>query len=290
MKFKAIIVAIGLATLSTHAAPINPNNNYVIKGSTGLVLDNLESYSPDSKICLSKPVKNKESQVWQLIPVKDDIYCIVSPLSTFAIDNNGNPSDGSNVIQWSLDTRNSNQYWRVTENNDGTYTFTGVNAGLNLSSTDAPQFGEPLIQKTANASSKSQKWTLEKSNVKVRVEPAKTKSDNDWENQHVFAINKEPGFSTFIPFSSLNEMKSDPYYARPWERTSSSRHMLLNGNWKFNWVKSPEERPKDFYKPQYDVTGWDEIPVPSNWEMHGYGTPIYTNKRGLTVCRHLSIV
>ena len=56
MKFKAIIVAIGLATLSTHAAPINPNNNYVIKGSTGLVLDNLESYSPDSKICLSKPV------------------------------------------------------------------------------------------------------------------------------------------------------------------------------------------------------------------------------------------
>ena len=277
MKFKAIIVAIGLATLSTHAAPINPNNNYVIKGSTGLVLDNLESYSPDSKICLSKPVKNKESQVWQLIPVKDDIYCIVSPLSTFAIDNNGNPSDGSNVIQWSLDTRNSNQYWRVTENNDGTYTFTGVNAGLNLSSTDAPQFGEPLIQKAANASSKSQKWTLEKSNVKVRVEPAKTKSDNDWENQHVFAINKEPGFSTFIPFSSLNEMKSDPYYARPWERTSSSRYMLLNGNWKFNWVKSPDERPKDFYKPSYDVAGWDEIPVPSNWEMHGYGTPIYTN-------------
>ena len=53
--------------------------------------------------------------------------------------------------------------------------------------------------------------------------------------------------------------------------------MLLNGNWKFNWVKQPEDRPKDFYKTSYDVSAWGEIPVPSNWEMQGYGTPIYTN-------------
>lgn len=51
----------------------------------------------------------------------------------------------------------------------------------------------------------------------------------------------------------------------------------MNGNWKFNWVKQPSERPVDFYKTSYDVSGWKEIPVPSNWEMHGYGTPIYTN-------------
>ena len=63
----------------------------------------------------------------------------------------------------------------------------------------------------------------------------------------------------------------------PWERTRSSRYVLLNGNWKFNWVKQPEDRPKDFYKTNYDVSAWAEIPVPSNWEMHGYGTPIYTN-------------
>ena len=49
------------------------------------------------------------------------------------------------------------------------------------------------------------------------------------------------------------------------------------GLWKFHWVKSPDLRPADFYKPEFDVSSWKEIPVPSNWEMQGYGTPIYTN-------------
>ena len=72
-------------------------------------------------------------------------------------------------------------------------------------------------------------------------------------------------------------MQGDPSYRRPWVRNRSSRYMLLNGMWKFHWVKSPDERPADFYRERYDVSAWDEIPVPSNWEMHGYGTPIYTN-------------
>ena len=42
-------------------------------------------------------------------------------------------------------------------------------------------------------------------------------------------------------------------------------------------LEQPSERPVNFYKPNYDVSGWKEIPVPSNWEMYGYGTPIYTN-------------
>jgi len=51
----------------------------------------------------------------------------------------------------------------------------------------------------------------------------------------------------------------------------------LNGKWKFNWVSKPSDRPTDFYKDNYDVTNWKEISVPSNWELQGYGTPIYTN-------------
>mgnify|MGYP001221364548 FL=1 len=51
----------------------------------------------------------------------------------------------------------------------------------------------------------------------------------------------------------------------------------LNGMWKFNFSKRPADRPADFYKPGYDTSKWAEIPVPSNWEMQGYGTPIYTN-------------
>ncbi|MEI7502137.1 MAG: glycoside hydrolase family 2 TIM barrel-domain containing protein, partial [Paludibacter sp.] len=51
----------------------------------------------------------------------------------------------------------------------------------------------------------------------------------------------------------------------------------LNGNWKFQWSPTPDQRPKDFYKTNFDVTNWKEISVPSNWELKGYGIPIYTN-------------
>lgn len=272
--FAAILL---IQTLAVYADSINPNHNYIIKGASGLVIDNQDSYSPGSKLCLAKEVTDKESQVWRFVRVEKDVYCIVSPSSDLAIDNGGNPKPGSNAIQWSHDNGNSNQLWRVVENSDGTVSITSVNAGLNLSTNDAPQFGEPLIQTLPDNSAASQKWTIRKSDLKIKNEPAKTKSKNDWENQKIFAINKEPGFSTFIPFASVQEMKSDPYYSEPWKQTNSSRYILLNGSWKFHWVKSPEERPKDFYKPSYDVTQWDIITVPSNWEMQGYGTPIYTN-------------
>ena len=72
-------------------------------------------------------------------------------------------------------------------------------------------------------------------------------------------------------------MQNDPAYRKPWLRTNSSRYMLLNGQWKFRWSKQPEDRPASFYKNGYDVSSWDNIDVPSSWEMKGYGTPIYTN-------------
>ena len=52
---------------------------------------------------------------------------------------------------------------------------------------------------------------------------------------------------------------------------------LLNGNWKFHWVDSPSKAPVDFFKADYDVSSWGTIKVPANWELNGYGTPIYVN-------------
>lgn len=51
----------------------------------------------------------------------------------------------------------------------------------------------------------------------------------------------------------------------------------LNGSWKFKWVKAPNDRPLDFMKPSFNDDNWDEIQVPSNWEVQGYGIPIYVN-------------
>ena len=51
----------------------------------------------------------------------------------------------------------------------------------------------------------------------------------------------------------------------------------LNGDWKFYWVDSPSKAPDGFYKTDFDVSGWNTIKVPANWEINGYGTPIYVN-------------
>lgn len=100
--------------------------------------------------------------------------------------------------------------------------------------------------------------------------PAQTSTSTapDWENPHVFGIDKEPPRANYTPYAGPAEALS---------KQTTSLVESLDGNWKFHWVKSPELRPVDFYKPDYDVSGWKEIPVPSNWEMEGYGTPIYTN-------------
>jgi beta-galactosidase len=88
-------------------------------------------------------------------------------------------------------------------------------------------------------------------------------------------INKEPYHATLMPYANLQE-------ALVANRHASSLCQSLNGNWKFHWVATPENRPVDFYKTDFDASNWVEIPVPSNWEIHGFGTPFYRNS-GYTI-------
>ena len=100
--------------------------------------------------------------------------------------------------------------------------------------------------------------------------PETTAAVPDWENPEMIGQNKEPAHCTLMPYP-------DVATALKGTREASPFHKSLNGNWKFHWVKRPAERPLYFYKLNYDVSSWNEIPVPSNWELHGYGIPIYTN-------------
>jgi beta-galactosidase len=90
------------------------------------------------------------------------------------------------------------------------------------------------------------------------------------ENPEILGINKEPAHATLMPYANLNE-------ALVAKRHASTFCTSLNGMWKFNWVAWPQMRQVDFYKPTFDVTSWKEIPVPSNWQVLGYGTPYYRN-------------
>ena len=92
----------------------------------------------------------------------------------------------------------------------------------------------------------------------------------DWENQAVFRINKEPAHATFTPYQSVDSAATcDP--------KASQRRICLNGTWKFNIAPNPGSRPMDFYKTDYDVSGWKDIAVPGNIQTEGFDYPIYVN-------------
>lgn len=90
------------------------------------------------------------------------------------------------------------------------------------------------------------------------------------ENPRILGINKQPAHATLMPYENLEE-------ALAADRHASSYSRSLNGQWKFHFVTWPQERPVDFYKEDYDVSRWDNIEVPSNWQLKGYGTPYYSN-------------
>lgn len=85
---------------------------------------------------------------------------------------------------------------------------------------------------------------------------------NDWENPEVTGINKEDYHCTLV---------------LPSLKMASGEVRSLDGSWKFCWSSNPDSRPMDFYEPTYDASDWDDIIVPGNWQLQGYGIPIYTN-------------
>lgn len=92
----------------------------------------------------------------------------------------------------------------------------------------------------------------------------------EFENPQVLSENTIAPHSYFIPLGDEKSALTLPNEESPFYKS-------LNGQWKFNWVSNPADRPPDFMKPDYNDTDWNTIPVPANWEMHGYGYPIYVN-------------
>lgn len=94
----------------------------------------------------------------------------------------------------------------------------------------------------------------------------------DWEDPAVVGRNKEKPRATSFPFPDVHSALTTP-------RDRSPYVLSLNGDWRFHWVGKPDDRPRGFERDDYDVSRWGAIPVPSCWEIHGYGIPIYTNIR-----------
>ena len=102
------------------------------------------------------------------------------------------------------------------------------------------------------------------------IASAQTKITQYWENPDTNEINRLPMRATAFAYDNRDLAIKGDYAKSNW-------FISLNGDWKFNWVEMPDKRPLDFYKTDFDDSKWNELKVPANWELNGYGIPIYTN-------------
>ena len=100
----------------------------------------------------------------------------------------------------------------------------------------------------------------------------KAQKREPWENNEVFAINKEAPHATLFPFQSRDAALIN-------DKEKNDNFILLNGLWKFDWQRSPKNKPKGFEAINFNDDNWNQIPVPGNWETEGFGYPIYLDER-----------
>ena len=93
-----------------------------------------------------------------------------------------------------------------------------------------------------------------------------------WEDLAVSMINVEPPRATFVPLASVDAALDPARGGSPYTRS-------LDGPWRFNWAPVPEAAPAFFHEVGFDDSRWPTIPVPANWEMEGFGDPVFRNVR-----------
>ncbi len=236
-----------------------------------LVLGNGDSGENNARIVGEKADAGNRGQYWTVKMLDLDRRVVENAFYTQHFDDGGDNAAIDYLLQWPAQEGvwNNAQFRFEPVGQDGAWRILSASerkAGKMYALRDGRLRLVPYDAKDREA------WfTFE------QVEKPKIKSPY-WEDETVFAENKEPGAATFLPYATEQEMLADAaYYATPWTVPQSSRYHSLNGTWRFHFVPEPSQRPQDFWQEGFDVSAWDTIPVPSNWEMQGYDRPIYCN-------------
>ena len=239
------------------------------KDST-IVLGNGDSGENNSAIVGEVEDETNRGQFWTIKTLDLFTFVIENAFYSQNFDDGGNNASISHLLQWPAATG----VW-----NNAKFSFEPVVGEVGkflITSVGKPGTMYALVNNrmvlTEKDHTNSDAWfTIE------QVEKPKIASPK-WEDETIFAENKERGVATYMPYNNESEMLADAaYYATPWTEPVNSCYMTLNGTWKFNFVSEPSQRPTTFFENGFDVSNWDEIPVPSNWEMQGYDKPIYCN-------------
>ena len=236
----------------------------------GQVLGNSDSGENNARIVSEDTVSGNRGQYWNIKTIDLFTFAIENSFYGIHFDDGGGNASIDYLLQWPAkagEWNNAKFHFEPVAKQNGIYLITS--AGKDNTMYALKEGRMMLVEKNP---ADSAAWF----NI-VQVEKPKINAPH-WEDETMFAENKERGVATYMPYDNVSKMLADKeYYATPWTVPVNNRYMSLNGTWKFNLVSEPSERPLNFFEEGFDASGWDNLPVPSNWEMHGYDKPIYNN-------------
>ena len=234
------------------------------------VLGNGNSGDNNARIALEDTDAENRGQYWNVKMLGLDTRLIGNAFYCQHIDDGGNNANIDYLLQWTASISNpGNARMRLVpvEGQTGVYVISSVGKPDRMWVPD----GKEMKVRPLSTTDKEAWFRF------VAVEKPKVEQ-NIWENETIFGEHEEHGIAYSVPYATEAEMMADKaYYDTPWVEPQSSSVMSLNGKWKFCFVDEPSKRPLDFFENGFDDTAWDEINVPSNWEMEGYDKPIYCN-------------
>ena len=242
------------------------------KSHPGLVLGNGDSGENNARIVGEAVDAGNRGQYWSVKMIDLEQRAVENAFYTQHFDDGGGNASIDYLLQWPAQPgvwNNARFLFQPVKGQTDTYLICSASAaksGKMYALKDGALKLLPLNEQDTDA------WFCFEQVEKPKI------SAPMWEDETVFAEHKEPGVATYMPYASETAMRADAdYYATPWVTPRNDRFLLLNGTWRFHFVDEPSKRPTDFYKEDFDCSGWDTIPVPSNWEMQGYDRPIYCN-------------
>ena len=271
-----VLLCLVCTALGMHAEVVRPEAGVtylIVNQKTGHVMSNLDRPTAGALLYGVDRDADSYGQRWTL----DDIdgkgtFVLKNEYSGMGLDAglNGNKYP----LQWNYDSSNYNQQCRFVEvdTEAGVYQLSYAFNGVTYYITEREGHGSYFM--ATDASSEYTYFTLKK------TEAAPEPERHEWEDETVFAVGKEKGHATYMPYANTESLRADAArYARPWLSPESSRVMSLNGVWNLKWVQNVEDRPgeADFWGNDVDASQWDTISVPSCLEMKGYGDPLYIN-------------
>ena len=245
---------------------------YLIRPATGdsIVLGNNDSCDNNARIVGEAFDAENRGQYWSIKTIDLHTFAVENAFYGQNFDDGGGNASIDYLLQWPATPgvwNNAKFRFEPVKDNKGTYLI--VSAAKSDKMYALREGRMMLVEK--DPADNTAWFTFE------QIEKPKIASPY-WEDETMFAENKERAVATYMPYNNTADMLADTaYYATPWTEPVNARYQSLNGTWKFNLVSEPSQRPLDFFEQGFNAEAWDEIPVPSNWEMLGYDKPIYNN-------------